>query len=91
MIEIMRHLDYKSLKRFCLTHQYANTLCQNPKFYLHYNMYDDENEEYDYDDDFIWQERNKKSKQDLENDLEETQYYINQYHIYKNKPDHPLF
>lgn len=81
LIEIMLHLDLRSLNRFILTNRLAHKLSNDPRFYLKYNK-NYENEE--YEGDYIWTGANLKTEADLNEELEEINYNINQYHKYKN-------
>lgn len=88
LIEIMLNLDYKSLSRFCSSFTMASLICNNPKFYLKYNHIEPDDTDYDDDDDFIWHQSNKKTKQNLDHELDEIEYYQNQYNQYKNTAHH---
>jgi hypothetical protein len=63
-----------------LTNRLAHKLSNDPRFYLKYKNY--ENEE--YEGDYIWTGENFKTEHDLNEELEEIEYNINQYRNHKN-------
>lgn len=87
LIEIMSHLDLRSLNRFVLSNTLAYKLSNDPRFYLRYNIVNNDDE---YDGDYIWTGENTKTKEDLNHELDEIEYYNKQYYKYKNS-HHQLF
>lgn len=80
LIEIMLNLDLRSLNRFILTNKLANKLYHDPRFYLKYHVMHNE----EYEGDYIWTGENFKTEKDLNDELDEIEYNINQYRNYKN-------